>query len=103
MATCNKDCFSCKYEDCICDDLDYEDYALGCWLDNAVLREQKLAGRRILSDEERRTRRNRKSDLWKKREKEKEKAKYTNVYAYGNENVLEYWKEWRRRKLGGGV
>ena len=26
-AVCNRDCFHCKFEDCICDDLFYEDYA----------------------------------------------------------------------------
>lgn len=99
MVQCNKNCFSCIYDDCIYDELDYEDYVLGCELDNEVLREQKVSGRRILTDEERRERRNRRSTLWYKKVREKEKAKHTNVYAYGNENVLEYWKEWRRRKL----
>ena len=99
MAPCDKNCFSCKYDDCIYDDLDYEDYALGCRLDNSVLREKRLAGRVILTAEERRERRNRRSTLWYKKAKEKERAKHTNVYACNNENVLEYWKEWRRRKL----
>lgn len=99
MAPCDKNCFSCIYEDCIYDDLDYEDYALGCRLDNLALREQKVSGRKILTDEEQRYRRNRRSDFWKKQMKEKERAKHTNVYACNNENVLEYWKEWRRRKL----
>ena len=26
MKTCDRNCFSCPYDDCICDDLDYEDY-----------------------------------------------------------------------------
>ena len=26
MAVCNKDCFNCPHPDCICDDLDAEDY-----------------------------------------------------------------------------
>ena len=26
MTVCNKDCFCCPYPDCICDELDHEDY-----------------------------------------------------------------------------
>lgn len=101
MRVCNKNCFSCKYDDCIYDELDYDDYVLGSKLDNEVRRGRIVSDGRILTDEERRERRNRRSTLWYKKVKEKEKAKHTNVYAYGNENVLEYWKEWRKRKLDG--
>jgi len=101
MAPCDKNCFSCIYEDCIYDGFDYEDYRRETELDNAVLIEEKGKKRGFLTKAEQKYRRNRRSDFWKKRDKEKERAKHTNVFACGNENVLEYWKEWRRRKLGG--
>ena len=96
---CDKNCLSCIHPDCICDDLDYEDYKRSFELDNAVLRE-KRRGRRILTDEERKERSRIRVRLRYKRLKEQERAKHTNVFECGNENVLRHWKEWRRKKGG---
>lgn len=35
-AVCNKDCFNCPYDDCINDELDYEDYRAQTENDKAI-------------------------------------------------------------------
>ena len=99
MRVCNKNCFSCKYDDCIYDELDYEDYYRGDEEDKKILRENGLSSRRLLTTEERKAkhRAHVRARYW--RLKAERLAKHTNVYECKNENVLEYWKEWRRRKL----
>ena len=103
MERCNKDCFSCIYEDCIYDELDYEDYYRGDEEDKRLLRERVVSSRGLLTPEERKAkhRAHVRARYW--RLKNQRLAQHTNVHECKNENVLEYWKEWRRRKLGGKV
>lgn len=99
MRVCNKKCFSCIYDDCIYDELDYEDYYRGDEEDKQILRERGLSSRGLLTTEEKKEKRRayKRARYW--RLKEDRLSQHTNVHDCENENVLEYWKEWRRRKL----
>lgn len=48
---CDKDCFNCKHPDCICDDMDADDYSVLKEIENQFiipkgLREKKIAAYR---------------------------------------------------------
>lgn len=92
-AICDMDCFNCKYEDCINDKLEFEDYVLSSYIDNDIILRRNGKIPRKMSE----IAIKRKKE-YKTENKQKEKAYAQAYYTLNRERFKKYRLENRERK-----
>ena len=83
---CDRNCFTCPYEDCICDDITYDDFRAEKWID--LISEAKVC------------KTSPKARAYQKRYREENKEKVAAAQKRYREENKEKWKRYnaKRRK-----
>lgn len=89
---CDRDCFNCKYDDCICEEVTDRDIV-------EVWKAESAAGLRLnetLTDEEKRIRSNENQKRRRHKYKEHYQQYRAEYYEKNKEKLREYWREYQR-------
>lgn len=89
---CDRDCFNCPYDDCICEEVTDRDLV-------EVWKAESAAGLRLnetLTDEEKRIRANEYRKKYRHKHKEHYQQYRAEYYEKNKEKLREYWREYQR-------
>ena len=85
MHVCDRKCFACQFDDCICDDMDYQDYQMSDALEKEIIHPKTAQQRKVAARQK----------AYREANKDKIAARQKAYYEANKDKVAAYKKAYR--------